>query len=162
MKKIHLQRQTEELTKTEMLEETISVVSTELVMEKEEIYSNTIDSSESAANIIDGLFRLSKKAEEYCILLCLGTKNNINHAAVISKGTINTSMVHPREIFKVAILSNANSIIIAHNHPSGNIEPSNADIQTTKRIKDAGELIGIQLIDSLIIGKNNHLSIIGH
>ena len=89
---------------------------------------------------------------ELILVLCLDGKNQINAVNVAGMGSLNGATVHPREIFKPAILANSNSIIFVHNHPSGDVEPSEEDRRTTDRLKDAGEILGIPLIDSLIIG----------
>ena len=77
----------------------------------------------------------------------------------MSTGSLNSSIVHPREIFKRAVLQNAASIIICHNHPSGDPTPSQEDINTTKRIYDAGKILGIELLDHVIIGDNKYTSL---
>lgn len=89
---------------------------------------------------------------EHLVLLTLDTKNKITSISTICIGSLNASVVHPREVFKPAILSNAASIILAHNHPSGDTTPSKEDISITRRIKDGGDLLGIKLLDHLIIG----------
>lgn len=89
---------------------------------------------------------------EHLVLLTLDTKNKITSISTICIGSLNVSVVHPREVFKPAILSNAASIILAHNHPSGDTTPSKEDISITRRIKDGGDLLGIKLLDHLIIG----------
>lgn len=96
--------------------------------------------------------RLHEFAEEVMYMLTLDVKLNITGTFLVSQGSLNTSIVHPREIFKRALLVNAACIIIAHNHPSGDPSPSKEDVDVTKRIRDAGELLGIELIDHLIIG----------
>lgn len=73
---------------------------------------------------------------------------------LVSVGSLSSTMVHPREVFKSAILSNAESIIMVHNHPSGSLKPSKCDQDVTEWIKNAGDLIGIQLLDHVIVGKN--------
>ncbi|MEI6152773.1 MAG: JAB domain-containing protein, partial [Deltaproteobacteria bacterium] len=73
----------------------------------------------------------------------------------ISVGTLNASLVHPREAFKEAIKRSASSVIIAHNHPSGDPEPSEEDLKITRRLIDAGKIIGIEVLDHIIIGKNS-------
>ena len=85
----------------------------------------------------------------------MDTKNQPVSINVVSVGSLNSSIVHPREVFKVAILSNAASIIIFHNHPSGDPTPSREDVNVTNRLKEAGKLIGIDLIDHIIIGSEN-------
>lgn len=78
---------------------------------------------------------------------------------MVSKGNLNSSIVHPREIFKRAVLNNAASIICMHNHPSGDPTPSQNDIDITKRIDEAGELMGIPLLDHVIIGDGTYISL---
>lgn len=90
--------------------------------------------------------------------LLLDTKNRIISKELISKGTINQSIVHPREVFKSAIKKGANSIILVHNHPSGSLIPSNADIEVTKRLDKVGDLVGIQVLDHIIVSSNDSLS----
>ena len=96
---------------------------------------------------------------EHMILLTLDTKNKITSISTISIGSLDQSIVHPREVFKTAILSNASSIILAHNHPSGDTTPSRADISITHRIKESGNLLGISLLDHIILGDDTYLSL---
>ena len=95
---------------------------------------------------------MSNFKQEVFKLILLNTKNIVIGTKDVFKGTLNSSIVHPREVFKPAILSNAASIILAHNHPSGDTTPSKEDISITRRIKDGGDLLGIKLLDHLIIG----------
>lgn len=96
---------------------------------------------------------------EQFIIACLNTKNEPTNILVVSVGTLNKAIVHPREVFKTAILSNAASIVAFHNHPSGNSEPSQQDIELTNRLYEAGELLGIKLLDHLIIGDRTFTSL---
>lgn len=89
---------------------------------------------------------------ENLIVCCLDVKNKPINVSIVSTGSINSSVVHPREVFKTAILSNANSIIVAHNHPSGDTEPSQDDFNITLRLKECGKILGITLLDHIIIG----------
>lgn len=95
---------------------------------------------------------------EQLMLLCLNTKNEPTNLSVISIGTLNSSLMHPREVFKIAILSNASKIMLAHNHPSGTSNPSLEDRLMTERIKDCGEMMGIELLDHIIVGDNTYYS----
>jgi len=97
---------------------------------------------------------------EMFIVIGLDTDNKPCYREINSMGTLNSSLIHPREVFKKAIIMSCNSIIIAHNHPSGNIEPSEEDIQITNKLKQAGEIIGIKLLDHIIITKGDYKSII--
>ena len=78
---------------------------------------------------------------------------------VISIGTLNSSLVHPREVFKEAIKCSANSVILVHNHPSGSVEPSDEDYRVNKVLVEAGELVGIKVIDHLVVGDNKFVSL---
>ena len=97
-------------------------------------------------------------APEHMKLLMLNSKAKLLGETNISKGTVNASLITPRELFIEALQKNAVSIIILHNHPSGDPTPSREDMLTTKRILDAGALIGIDLLDHIIIGNNCYMS----
>lgn len=132
----------------------VDIVSIKMVKEKSVKYENRRISTPSDAQYLCRRF-LEDSDREQLIVVSLDTKNQPNTINVASIGSLNSSIVHPREIFKSAILSNANSIIIAHNHPSGDANPSKEDISITKRLKECGEIIGINLIDHIIIGDND-------
>jgi DNA repair protein RadC len=102
---------------------------------------------------------LERVDREHFIILLLDIKNKLIGINTVSIGSLNASVVHPREVFKAAILANAAAIIMAHNHPSGDVEPSKDDIESTIRIKNAGEILGITLLDSIIIGNNYYCSL---
>jgi DNA repair protein RadC len=89
--------------------------------------------------------------EEHFVTFYLNSKNKLIAFGIISKGTVSETIVHPREIFKLALLANASSIIISHNHPSGMVDPSPQDIQVTTKLKQCGELLGIALLDHVIV-----------
>lgn len=91
-------------------------------------------------------------------VVCLDTKNRPTHISIVSVGTLNSSVVHPREVFKAAILSNSASIILFHNHPSGNTNPSNTDLEVTERLVEAGRIIGIQVLDHVIVSEERYIS----
>ncbi len=96
--------------------------------------------------------RLKDKKKEYFLALLLDTRNQLIKVAEISVGSLDTSIVHPREVFKEAISASAAAVIFAHNHPSGDAEASPDDIKLTKRLAEAGELVGIDVLDHIIIG----------
>ena len=96
---------------------------------------------------------------EHFVEICLNTKNEPIMIHTVSIGTLNSTSVHPREVFKIAILSNAASIILGHNHPSGNPDPSEDDINVTRRLLSAGEILGITILDHIIIGSDKHCSL---
>ena len=100
--------------------------------------------------------RLKDEKQENFIVLLLNTKNHIIGEEWISKGTLDAAIVEPRDVFKSAIKNSASKIILVHNHPSGDPNPSEEDIQIVDRLKDAGESLGISVIDSIIIGNENY------
>ncbi len=102
--------------------------------------------------------KLGDKLQEYFYCVYLDTKNHIIKDKLLFIGTINESLIHPREIFKEAYLLSASSIICVHNHPSGNINPSNNDIIMTKQLIEVGKILGIKVLDHIIIGKDNYFS----
>jgi len=118
---------------------------------------NVIKTPEDAYNELRGKLRGKKK--EYFWTILLDTRNQVIKNAEISIGSLDTSIVHPREVFKEAIAASASSMIAAHNHPSGNPEASQDDIQLSKRLKEAGELVGIELVDHIIVGDGNYISL---
>jgi DNA repair protein RadC len=97
--------------------------------------------------------------QEHFVALFLNVKNQILHKQTIFIGSLNASIVHPREIFREAVKRSAASIICAHNHPSGNPAPSPEDIDVTKRLFEAGQLMGIELLDHVIIGDHQFISL---
>ena len=106
--------------------------------------------------------RVPDETKEHLFLLHLNTKNQIMRHDIISVGTLNASLIHPREIFKPAIRESAHAVILAHNHPSGDVEPSNADKKATKLLKQAGSIIQIDLLDHVIVGRDNWFSFREH
>lgn len=91
--------------------------------------------------------------------LFLNTKNQVLHKQTIFIGSLNASIVHPREVFKEALRRSAASIICFHNHPSGDPTPSREDIEVTKRLAECGKIIGIEILDHLIIGDQKYISL---
>ncbi len=95
---------------------------------------------------------LDETDREQFFLLCLNTKNEPTALHTVSIGSLDASIVHPREVFKTAILSNAASVIVAHNHPSGDPTPSREDIQVTRKLQQAGDMLGITVLDHIVVG----------
>ena len=114
-----------------------------------------IDSTEKA---VEQVRFIKDKKQEYFVMLTLDGARRLIKAHTISVGTLTASLVHPREVFAPAMEDRANSIIIAHNHPSGSLDVSKKDKEVTKRIKDAGELLGITLDDHIIITSDSYTS----
>ena len=103
--------------------------------------------------------RLKGKRKEHFLTLLLNTRNQVIKVAEVSVGSLDTSIVHPREVFREAISASAASVILTHNHPSGDPEASKDDIRITKRLAEAGEIVGIDVLDHIIIGDKNYLSL---
>jgi DNA repair protein RadC len=104
---------------------------------------------------------IKDKAKEHFKLILLNPRNKIIGISTISIGTLNASLVHPREVFKDAIVHSAASVVLAHNHPSGDPEPSEDDLTITKRLIAAGKILGIEVMDHIIIAKNGFFSFKG-
>ena len=109
-------------------------------------------------DILPLVAHLKEKRQEHFICLTLNGAGEVLGNRVITVGLLNHSLVHPREVFADAITDRAASIICVHNHPSGSLEPSSQDIAITHQLRDAGSLIGIQLIDHIIVSKNGYVS----
>ena len=136
----------------------INIVSIKMIKEASFLYqTRTISSPKDAYEMIKE--QLEGLDREQFIIACLNTKNEPTNITVVSVGSLNKAIVHPREVFKTAILSNAASIMAFHNHPSGETTPSQQDIQLTNRLYEAGELLGIKLLDHLIIGDGTFTSL---
>lgn len=141
------------------MKEIVSLLKLKVVREKSEEYDfNPVKTPEDVVEIINKVFDMKNLAEEIVVLITLDTKHNITGIFEVSHGSVDESIVHPREIYKRAVMHNASSIIIVHNHPSGNPEPSDIDIQITKNLARAGEIIGIKLLEHIIIGENQYVS----
>ncbi|CAN7303131.1 DNA repair protein RadC [Bacillus sp. MCCB 382] len=117
----------------------------------------SIRSPEDGANYVMNDMRFL--AQEHFVCLYLNTKNQVLHKQTIFIGSLNASIVHPREVFKEAFRRSAASIICIHNHPSGDPTPSREDIEVTKRLVECGRIIGIDILDHLIIGEKKFISL---
>jgi DNA repair protein RadC len=103
--------------------------------------------------------QLKGKKKEHFLVLCLDTRNRLINCKPVSIGSLDTSIVHPREVFKEAVSSSAASVIFVHNHPSGDPEPSKEDVELTKRLAKAGEIIGIDVLDHIIVCDKSYVSL---
>jgi DNA repair protein RadC len=101
---------------------------------------------------------IKDKAKEHFKLILLNPRNKIIGISTISIGTLNASLVHPREVFKDAIMHSAASVVLAHNHPSGDPEPSEDDLKITKKLVDSGKILGIEVLDHIVVGKETFKS----
>lgn len=135
----------------------IDIYSVSLVKDSAKVYDledTTIRSPQDARDIAVKVLAMEDLPNEHFVMMALSTKNKVIGIHTIFVGSLNASIVHPREIYQRALLNNAASIICFHNHPSGDPVPSPEDIDVTERLKNAGDIIGIDLIDHLIIGDN--------
>jgi len=136
----------------------IEIVSLRMVREKTSLFypNRIVRTPEDAANLFRQFIGDCDR-ESFCIL-CLNTKNEPTALHLVSTGSLNASLVHPRETYKLAILANSASIIACHNHPSGEPTPSQEDIELTSRLRDSGCLLGIDLLDHLVLGNGTFVS----
>ena len=124
-----------------------------LVKEKVVNYGvESLDNAKSIVNMLNEIMKLNKKAEEHIYLVGMNSKNKIAGVFFISKGTVNQCLVSPREIFIRLLLVGAVYFIVCHNHPSKDCSPSKDDIVLTKRLKEAGLLLNVPLVDHIIVG----------
>ena len=122
-------------------------------MKTECVYERNQRPAVDSSNDVYGLLKdYQEKDREFFIAFYLDSRNGLIAQNVVSIGGLNSSIVHPREIFKYAVLNSANSIILIHNHPSGNSKPSQDDIMITKKLVKAGEIMGIPVLDHVVIG----------
>lgn len=117
---------------------------------------NKIKSPEDVIKCVKDMLKGKKK--EHFLVVCLDTRNHPSDVHVISIGSLDSSIVHPREVFKAAISSHAASVIFVHNHPSGDTTPSEEDIKLTKRLAEVGGILGIEVLDHIVLCDRNYLS----
>ena len=132
----------------------VDIVSLKLVKESSVLYETRKISSPYDAYKLIKNFLIDSDREKF-VVVCLDVKNQPVNIYVVSIGSVSSTIVHPREVFKVAMLSNASKIICFHNHPSGNLKCSKEDENITNRLKECGEILGIELVDHIIVGDNN-------
>ena len=133
-----------------------------MIFQLKEADKKVVKDPKAVAELLQRLLGLEDEIDQdkehfYCIHL--DTRSRIKLIEVVSIGIVNASLVHPREIFRRAIIAGATNILVAHNHPSGQSEPSDADLEITKKLRQAGEIIGIHLLDHLIFTPNRYSSL---
>ena len=139
------------------LEKIYEVVSIEQKIKKtrqELIQIKSPDDVSKYANKIIG-----NKTKEHLLIIMLNTKNQIIASSICHVGSINASIVSPRDVYQTLLLNNCCSYIVCHNHPSTVLLPSNEDIQVSRRLAEAGKILGIELLDHLIVGNGNYISL---
>jgi len=113
----------------------------------------------SPKDVWENLKDIRDHKKEHFVVFYLDTRNQEIKREIISVGTLNANLVHPREVFEPAVKNLASHVIVAHNHPSGETEPSEEDLTITKKLVEAGKILGIELIDHVIVGANGYLSL---
>lgn len=127
-----------------------AVINIQMVKERELLYNGArLTTPEQATEAFCAL--IGNPDREYFVCLLLDGKNRITGIHTVSQGSLNQSIVHPREVFKAAILANSAAIVLAHNHPTGDLTPSREDLEITRRLKEAGELLGVHVLDHVIV-----------
>ena len=129
----------------------VDIVSLKLVKESSVLYETRKISNPYDAYRLIKNFLVDSDREKF-VVVCLDTKSQPVSIEIVSIGTVNSAMVHPREVFKVAVLSNASKIICFHNHPSGSTNFSKEDEVITERLQKCGEILGVELVDHIVIG----------
>ena len=130
----------------------------ELAKRALEVNDTNLPVINNAKDAMAQLFNIRELKKEHFVVLYLNAKNQLVHKETISMGTLNANLVHPREVFEPALKHSAVQITIAHNHPSGDPNPSEDDMELTKRLTEAGEMMGIEVMDHMIVSKNNYFS----
>jgi DNA repair protein RadC len=128
----------------------IRLVETQLTDAWAHACSGTLARPQDAARLLQRMIGTSDR--EQFAALYLNNRHQMTHAHIVSTGTVSTALVHPREVFKAGVLANATAVIVGHNHPSGDVTPSAEDRRVAERLKSAGEVLGIPLLDALIVG----------
>ena len=144
--------------KTKLTEDQRAVLEKEYSVNRPDI-NRKMNSPGCAAIFARDFLKLHEQTEEYLYMICMNVKLEMTSAFELSHGNVNSSIVSVREMFQKALLANAVSIIVMHNHPSGDPSPSHEDIQVTKRMVEAGNLLGVQVLDHIIIGRPDFCSL---
>lgn len=122
-------------------------------------HNHPLDRFTTSSEVFAFFAELADETREMFISVHLDSKNFVLCRDVVSLGSLNATIVHPREVFKTALLSSAAAVLLVHNHPSGDPTPSREDLELTGRLKEAGELLGIRVLDHVIIGRGCYVSL---
>lgn len=138
-----------------------NIYTLELVRESAKVYDvdRRVRSPEDVMDMATRVLQLNNKTQEHFVVLALNTKNQVIGVHTVHIGTVNASIVHPRDVYQRLLLNNASGYIAIHNHPSGDPTPSEEDKMVTKRLVEAGKVIGIDCLDHIIVGHDKHLSL---
>jgi DNA repair protein RadC len=130
----------------------------ELARRALEVNDTNLPTIVTPKDVVAQLTDLRHNKKEHFIALYLNARSQLVHKETLSMGTLNANLVHPREVFEPALKHSAAGIMVAHNHPSGDPKPSEDDLEITKRLMEAGKMMGVELLDHVIISTNNHFS----
>lgn len=144
--------------KTKLTESQKAVLEKEFSVNCPEI-DKKMNSPEKVVKLAKYFLQMDQLPEEYLYMVCLNTKLDMTSIFELSHGTVNSSVVGVREMFQKALLANAVSVILIHNHPSGDSTPSREDIEITKRMVEAGRIIGVEVLDHIIVGRPYYSSL---
>lgn len=144
--------------KTKLTEEKRAVLEKEVSVYCPEV-DRKMNSPEKIVSLARYYLRIHEQTEEYLYMICMNNKLDMIGVFEISHGNVNSSIVGTREIFQKALLANAVSIVLIHNHPSGDPTPSREDIKVTERLNEAGKIIGVQVLDHIVIGNPGYASL---
>ena len=139
--------------KTKLTDDKKVILEKEVSVNRPDI-DKVMNSPERVIKVAKGFLRIHEDTEEYMYILCMNTKLELTSILEISHGSVNSSFVGAREVFQKALLANATSIILIHNHPSGDSKPSREDIEVTKKLIEAGNILGVQVLDHIIVGND--------
>ena len=142
----------------------MELYSYKIVREKSETYYDgrkPLNNPDEAAKIFKEYYEENFDMDkEHFSVIMTDTKNKVIGISLVSMGIVNQSVVHPREVFRPAVMASARSVFLCHNHPSGDPSPSKEDILTTKMLKEAGKILDIEVMDHIILGDNRHVSLL--
>lgn len=144
--------------KTMLAPDRKAVLEKEFVVNRPDL-DKKMNSPENVVRFARDFLRLHQHSEEYLYMVCLNTKLDMTSVFELSHGNVNSSIVSVREMFQKALLANAVSVIVMHNHPSGDPKPSREDVEVTKRMVEAGNLLGVQVLDHIIVGDTSFSSL---
>lgn len=136
------------------------VVRLQMVREGSMEGRHIINNSRAAQALARSFFEYLQPDREVFVVASLDTKLRVVAVEVVSTGTLDASLVHPREVFKTAILRNASAIVAMHNHPSGDFTPSPQDLEVTRQLEKCGKMMGIRLLDHLIVGQGDEITVL--
>lgn len=144
--------------KTKLTNDGKAVLEKELSVNYPEM-DRVMNSPEKVVRLARDFLHMHEHAEEYLYMICMNVKLAMTSVFELSHGNVNSSVVGIREMFQKALLANAVCVIVMHNHPSGDPKPSREDVEVTKRMKEAGKLLGVDVLDHIIIGKDSFTSL---